>query len=238
MISNNFISEKFLDEKYLKKLQIEFSQAQPFEHISLDELFKEEKLQKLAQALTQEQYYIEDHDLYQFLRTTDFKHTNNNTIKEFREFLLSKEFMSLIQTISNSKLQEQKLDLHSLKLENGHYLLCHDDQVQQRAFAFIINLTKDWQEGDGGELELFSSNEDGTPKEVTKRIAPRFGRFNMFKVSTISYHQIAEVQRDIERTSLGGWYYLAKSDSDLREEKSKNTKCNLKSVSLENEGSS
>lgn len=36
------------------------------------------------------------------------------------------------------------------------YLLCHDDQLENRKIAFILYLTEsDWSNEDGGQLELF-----------------------------------------------------------------------------------
>lgn len=36
------------------------------------------------------------------------------------------------------------------------YLLCHDDQLENRKIAFILYLTEnEWSEKDGGQLELF-----------------------------------------------------------------------------------
>ena len=34
-----------------------------------------------------------------------------------------------------------KIDMHSLKLENTNYLLCHDDRVEMRKLAFVINFS-------------------------------------------------------------------------------------------------
>ena len=39
------------------------------------------------------------------------------------------------------------------------YLLCHDDQLEGRRFAYILYLTPDWEESDGGSLQLFNSKE-------------------------------------------------------------------------------
>lgn len=39
------------------------------------------------------------------------------------------------------------------------YLLCHDDQLEARRFAYIYYLSPDWEEKDGGDLQLFNCQE-------------------------------------------------------------------------------
>jgi Rps23 Pro-64 3,4-dihydroxylase Tpa1-like proline 4-hydroxylase len=199
-----------------------YKNAKPFEHLSLEKLFSEEKVKNLVSALKEQEYYIEDHDLYQFLRTTDFKHSKNNTIKEFREYIFSDSFVSSIEKITGLKLLRGKGDLHSLKLLNGHYLLCHDDQVQGRAVAFILNLSKHWSEKDGGSLELFSVDSNGSPCKISKSITPTFNQFNLFTVSSKSFHQISEVLSEHkERISISGWFYLETKEKGAFEESPK-----------------
>ncbi len=186
----------------------EYLTSSPFEHYSLQDGFKNEKLNELVKALQEEEYYIEDHDLYQFKRTHDFKNSTNPIIKEFRDFIFSDSFVSKIEKITGLELIRSRGDLHSLKLEHTHYLLCHDDQVEMRAVAFILNLSKDWREEDGGCLELFSSDSQGYPEKVVKKIVPNFNQFNLFTVSSKSFHQISEViSEDKSRISISGWYY-------------------------------
>lgn len=43
-----------------------------------------------------------------------------------------------------------------LKFISLDYLLCHDDQTENRAIAFILYLTpENWEEKDGGQLDLY-----------------------------------------------------------------------------------
>ena len=186
----------------------EYLSSKPFEHYSIIGVFNEDKLKELVKELEAYEYYIEDHDLYQFKRTHDFKNTNNSLIKEFREILFSDSFVREMERITGLNLLRDKGDLHSLKLDQTHYLLCHDDQVQDRAVAFIINLSQDWNEEDGGILELFESDSSGNPRSIAKKIIPEFNQFNFFTVSSKSFHQISEVVSESKsRVSISGWLY-------------------------------
>lgn len=200
----NWINSKYLEN--VNELNKQFTSNKPFEYLSLENFFDESKIKELKMALIKEDYYLEEHDLYKFYRTIDFKNTSNSVVNEFRDFLLSKEFILFVEKITGVDIKTNEIDLHSLKLTNTHYLLCHDDQVQGRRIAFILNLAENWVEKDGGELELFESK-NSEPTNVIKSILPKFNTFNIFKVSHKSFHQIAEVISNKERISISGWYY-------------------------------
>lgn len=204
MTINDWINDIYLNEKNILKLNKEFLEAKNFPHISIDNLFKENKLLELKESLKNENYYLEESDLYEFLRTFDLKNSKNKNIIELRNFLLSEEFLKLIENITNLKIKRNYVDIHSLKLKNTHYMLCHDDLVQERKIAFIINLSN-MEEKDGGALELIEMSSDDTGK-VFKTIVSKFGKFNMFLVTENSYHSVSENISNKERISISGWY--------------------------------
>ncbi|VDP50016.1 unnamed protein product, partial [Soboliphyme baturini] len=37
-------------------------------------------------------------------------------------------------------------------------LLCHDDELEERLIAFVLYLTPDWTERDGGSLDIFHTD--------------------------------------------------------------------------------
>jgi len=209
---NDWINPKIIENK--ENLRNEFLKAQFFKHLSCENFLNEKKAKELFEALKDQNYYLEENDLYKFLRTEDFKilphieNQKNQILTKFRKFLLSEDFIKFLEYLTNSKIKRNIIDLHSLKLLNTHYLLCHDDRVEGRQFAFIFNLSKNWTEKDGGELELFKSNEKKEVlPEIFKSIRPKFNQFNIFKVEKNSYHQINEVLNDKERITIGGWYH-------------------------------
>ena len=190
----------------LDKFISEFESAKPFNYICIDNFLNENKFLELKKACVIQEFYVEDHDLYHFFRTIDYKNSKVPIIVEFREFLKSSEFRTFFEKLVSMGLDSKKMDLHSLRLENGDYLLCHDDDVQDRAIAFILNLSE-FEEIDGGKLELFES-ENGKPTKICKSIVPKANRFNMFKVTPgKSFHQIEEVMSEKQRNSISGWYY-------------------------------
>lgn len=180
---------------------------EPFKHISIPNFLDNEDAESLLNELSNEDFYLEEHDLYTFMRTIDLEYTSNQIIQEFREEMLSEKIIKSIESLTDTKLKRNMIELHSLKLQNTHYLLPHDDRVQKRKIAFILNLTKDFGEDDGGHLELFNMNDKKEPVNIVKSIQPKFNQFNLFVVSEKSFHQIREVTGNKERISISGWYY-------------------------------
>lgn len=202
----NWINQKYLENP--QQYQELFLNAKPFEHLSLDNFLTDDKANILLEEIRNLDYYLEDHDLYQFLRTIDFKEIkkNNTLIENLYEFIFSEEFIFFIEELTGTKISRKKGDLHSLKLLDTHYLLCHDDQVQGRYLAFIINLSDNMGLENGGALELFDE-QNNRPKDIVKQVFPQFNQFNIFLVSDTSFHQISEVIDNVTRESISGWFY-------------------------------
>jgi SM-20-related protein len=68
-----------------------------------------------------------------------------------------------------------------------------------RILSIVVYLNEDWVEGDGGELVLYESDEDGTGTTVP----PRFGTVALF-LSEEFPHEVLPARRD--RYSVAGWY--------------------------------
>ena len=201
---------EFISKTHIEKLAIyknKFSCSKPFNNLSIPNFLDEKLARKIKEVLKKEDYYIEENDLYKFGRTIDFKHINNSTLKELRNNFLSEEFISYIENLTNTKLKRNKIDLHSIKLLNTHYLLCHDDDVLGRKIAFILNLSENWNTKDGGNLELFQCK-NNKPFKVHTSITPKLNQFNIFIVEpNKSFHQISEVLSNKQRISISGWFH-------------------------------
>ena len=125
---------------------------------------------------------------------------------DFRNYLLSVEFLTFIEKLTNTKIDHKMISIHSTRYNNTHYLLCHDDQLDNRIFAIMIYL-KDMNDNEGGALRLFDSKKN-SPTSIVKSITPKFNRFAIFKISKDSFHDVSEVLVDKDRLAIGWWYYV------------------------------
>ena len=72
--------------------------------------------------------------------------------------------------------------------------------ANSRKITFIIYLNKQWQEGHGGELSLYSSHDENI---LLKKIEPRIGTMVLFR-SELFPHQVEKSLQP--RLSLTGWF--------------------------------
>mgnify|MGYP006268006819 FL=1 len=218
MSSNKVLEESSLQEwinptilENISTLKKEFANAKPYEHISIPNFLQDKIAKKIEDALFLVDYEEFDTDLYHFFKSKDFKHIQDlpKILQEFHSFIFSQEVIEFFKELTTTpQIKEKQGDLHSILLQHTHYLLCHDDQVDERIIAFILNLSRDFKEDDGGALEIFGHNSEKLPTQKENTIIPEFNQLNIFKVSSISFHQISEVESiHKNRLSISGWYY-------------------------------
>lgn len=168
-----------------------------------------EFLSQLRSELANLPFDEKDNDLYCFLQSDDLKNTKQTCINAIRSFFYTtvREWMSKVTGI---ELRPDYVALTASEYHCGQYLLCHDDELEERRVAFVLYLTPGWKTQHGGTLDLFSSDEHNEPREIVHSITPFFNSLSMFEVSQKSFHQVSEVLRDAEpRLSINGWYHGA-----------------------------
>ncbi len=197
-----WIKKEHLENK--EALKSTFQNATPYPHIQIADFLIEEQLERVFEALLQEQFIQKRSDLFQFKQTNDLVSTQNETLKEFYEFLSSNEFSTFMQDITGLALKEGANNVAGTLYEDTDYLLIHDDQLDQRKIAYLLYLT-DLDEETGGSLELYDQ-ENNTPTKIAKKLYPQTNMFTFFEVSEISYHAVEEVV-DAQRLAIGGWLH-------------------------------
>jgi len=201
--------EEWIQKEHLENkeaLKATFQKAIPFPHLSIEEFFIQEKVEDIFEALLEEEFISKRSDLFKFKQTNDLISTSNQTLANFYTFLSSNEFRNFMQDITGLSLKEGANNVAGTLYEDTDYLLIHDDQLDARKIAYLLYLT-DLDEETGGGLELYS-NDQGTPKEVVKKLYPKTNSFTFFEVSNISYHAVEEVI-DAQRLAIGGWLHGA-----------------------------
>ncbi|KAI9472834.1 putative component of NuA3 histone acetyltransferase complex [Coemansia sp. RSA 989] len=191
--------------------------AQPFHTGRLHEIFSREFLRSLKDELGQLTWHERSNDLYSFFQTDDLALNGNANIKALRDYLSGEEFVGFMEQITGVQLTRGYLDLAAQRYKATNHLLCHDDDVQRgkltRKIAYIIYLTEEWAESDGGALGLFAANDDGHPANVVTRMLPKFNSIGFFLTGQGSFHTVEEVYNG-ERWSVTGWFYGPVDDTE------------------------
>lgn len=142
----------------------------------------------MKKRIVKESFSRKESDLFSLEQTKDL----TGRYKEVEDRLLSLEYPLRLGAIKTT-------DMSAMRYKRGDYLLCHDDMLEGRKFAYILYLKSP---DIGGELSLIS---DKTPYKK-KKILPKENRLVVFKVSKHSWHEVEEIERG-ERLSIGGWFY-------------------------------
>ncbi|KAF9174705.1 Prolyl 3-hydroxylase ogfod1 [Mortierella sp. AD011] len=170
-------------------------------------------LQTLREELLTEEFYHKSNDLYEFYQSEDLRLSKKPHIVALKNAIYSQEFFSMMSSLTGIDLDPSIIDLNGNQYPEGCYLLCHDDDIKNekegRRIAFILYLVdEDWSAADGGALDLFKCNETGHPVEVVQSLVPVRNTLAFFELSSVSYHQVAEVlSRDKNRISISGWFH-------------------------------
>ena len=197
-----WINKKYLNERKISEINKLFLKSKPYPNFALADFFNENKLLKIKKAVLKEKFERIEKDLFSLSHTKDLISSRNKTINEFYKFLSSQEFIDLMKKLTSEKLS-LKIDIQSHIMEQGDYLLFHDDKLEGRKIAYIVYLSKLGAK-DGGRLQLYVIK---NPIKPIKSIKPIFNSFACFKVSRKSLHTVEEIMSEKKRLTIGGWFY-------------------------------
>lgn len=200
---HQWINPLYLEKQ--KQLRRRFAHNKPFPHLALVNFFNPAKIRRVAGALHALPFARKETDLFQFGQTNDFKAIKNKSLHDFYTFFTSREFINHIARLTNTKLSKP-VDMSGFIYSPADYLLPHDDRLEGRKVAYILNLSQDFTKKDGGELELFATK-NRHPMHIMKEVPPKFNTFTIFRVTPRSFHQVHEVLGNKKRLSIGGWFH-------------------------------
>ena len=200
-------------------LKDQYSFADPFPHIQIDNFFSDECLNSILNEFP---------DLSNLKNSQNYKNQNeikfaNNDFKNFSEkmktffnFLNSETFLNFLQILTsiNEKLiADEKLNgggLHEIK--TGGLLKVHTDFSKHSTNNFdrrvnvLIYLNKDWKKEYKGCLELW----DKEMKECKQKILPSFNKMVIFSTTDFSNHghpDPIDCPSDVSRKSIALYYF-------------------------------
>jgi Rps23 Pro-64 3,4-dihydroxylase Tpa1-like proline 4-hydroxylase len=215
-----------LNELDFRDLNVKMANAPAFPHFCIDDFleasFAEEvhdAFPSFAEALTHGRMFSAVNEKRK-VQITDAKFFPP-AIHKLHELLSSPEFVSAMSQMSGipNLLADPSLDGGGIHETNsGGHLDVHVDfnfnrELQlHRRLNILIYFNKDWQESDGGYLDLWN-------KDVTKcvgRIAPAFNRAAGFATSSISWHGVTPITCPPQRMrkSFAAYYYTKEAPAE------------------------
>jgi Rps23 Pro-64 3,4-dihydroxylase Tpa1-like proline 4-hydroxylase len=209
------------DANYLKDLadkhREDYSQAQPFPHIVIDNFLPEFVLDNIlnefpkAGAIDWQKF---ENKAEKKLANKHEQYMGDNT-RSLLYQLNSSTFITFLENLTgiNGIIPDPHFEGGGLhQIERGGYLKMHVDFNQNnklrldRRLNLLLYLNKDWKEEYGGHLELW----DAQMTQCEKKILPIFNRMVIFSTTDFSYHGHPEPLTCPEgwtRKSLALYYY-------------------------------
>ncbi|KAM9861217.1 prolyl 3-hydroxylase OGFOD1 [Aulostomus maculatus] len=179
----------------------------PFPHCVIKNFISNETfVENLQRELLGLNFHNKSNDLYKFKQSDDLRKRSEPHIAGLRSVLFGR-FRFWLGEVLGVEL-EPTVDISCARYEYTDVLLCHDDELEGRRIAFILYLVPPWQSGDGGSLDLYTTDSDFQPQKIVKSLVPSWNTLVFFEVSPVSFHQVSEVlSQDKCRLSLSGWFH-------------------------------
>jgi hypothetical protein len=187
----------------LDKLHDDFVNAEPFEHVVIDNFLKEEYAEKVA-----EQFPTNLDNYYKYCNPILFKYLNDNVgkmddcIKNLFYALSSDKIVGKMSELTGIKDLEYDKYLHGAGLHmSPRYgrLNLHLDyekhpifENRERRLNIIIYLNKEWEFGWNGQTELWDSDGGNGVTNCIKKIDVKFNRALIFRTNELSWHGVPE----------------------------------------------
>lgn len=166
----------------------------PFNHIVIDHFLTEDEYNKISKIYNGMKFEEKRSDLFHFYQTKEL-----NKMKSLNFF--SKKIQQHIEILESNN-QTAKNDsmtwfnIFASFYREGSYLLCHDDKLDQRKYAFSYYL----EDFESGDLILFNKTAD---REVS-RLRVKGNRIVIFEVGDFSFHEVAICSSE-GRKAFTGW---------------------------------
>ena len=163
------------------------AKSKPFEYKIFDNFPSEKEFQTLKKSYDQLEFKEISSDLFNFLVSKELSNDNR--------FL---NFKTKLDSIFKEKVTEKDpfYTFSAAYYRMNDFLLCHDDMVDERLYAFTFYL----ENHESGKLLIYE-NDCETVYEAINVVA---NRLVIFKVGATSYHEVQKCNQD-GRKSVSGW---------------------------------
>lgn len=113
----------------------------------------------------------------------------------------SEEWLSTFRTLTGER-RIGRVDCHVSRYRPGHFLTMHSDEdpAQDRLFAYVLNLTRDWRVEWGGLLQFHDAH-----GHISCAFTPSWNALNLFAVPQDHSVSMVTPAAKVDRLSVTGW---------------------------------
>ena len=118
------------------------------------------------------------------------------------DFLNSPEFIAFTHELTGDR-DIRMVSAIGARYRPGHFLKMHNDKSgeEDRAFAYVINLSRDWQADWGGLLQFLDDRQN-----VTETFTPHWNSLSLFRVPQMHQVSLVAPWAREDRYSITGWF--------------------------------
>jgi len=192
--------EKIVNDQNWFGLSESFLQAKPFNHVVIDNFF----VDSFARTIFNDMPGYEENNDAKYDNPIEKKRTIQNWTKfpkniyKAATYLVNQEFTGYLRQLTQQNELMADFGLHGGGIhmhQAGDYLNTHLDYDihpkldMKRKLNLIVYLNPNWQESWGGNLGLWSHNEETEqPKDCIVSVTPLFNRAVLFDTTQNSWH--------------------------------------------------
>lgn len=169
------------------------------DYAAMSEQARGEHLQlAYQQAKTQFQFVYES---YMMVKAAQEGRDPTLILHAILDFLNSQEFIGFARWLVNDPLISHT-SAQATRYRAGHFLTRHQDKDkhEDRAYAYVINLTKNWHADWGGLLQF--ENDAG---DVIQTLVPHWNSLSIFKVPQSHTVSLVSPFANEDRLAITGW---------------------------------
>lgn len=169
------------------------------DYAAMDEDARRQQLQRAYQrANTQFQFVYES---YMMVKAAAEGRDPTLMLHAILNFLNSEEFIAFARWLVNDQ-RITHANAQATRYRSGHFLTRHQDKdpKEDRAYAYVINLSKHWLPDWGGLLQF--ENERG---DVIKTFVPHWNSLSLFKVPQSHSVTLVAPYATEDRLAITGW---------------------------------
>ena len=118
------------------------------------------------------------------------------------EFLNSPEHLTFARMLTGES-RIRRVSAQATRYRPGHFLRRHNDfnESDQRLYAYVMNLSRDWQADWGGQLQFLDAG-----GAVLETFLPRWNSLSLFKVPADHLVTPVAAWAEQDRLSITGWF--------------------------------
>ncbi len=184
-------------------------------------VFREDYAEKLYEELDNSPHfrpYEGYEEWYQFTLNAIYMNEENSSpsihpvLNDVYSFVDSPAVKSWVKDVTGSDASS-KVAAGAAHYKAGDYTMPHTDfsddgtKTMTRRVAFVVHMTKDWDDSLGGDLIFM---------DPTYHIHPTFNTMTLFSVTVDSWHFVSPVAKhcpeDMKRLSFSGWWMSSNQD--------------------------